>query len=73
MFGVAMRWMSKRQVVITFFTMKSDYMETTHACKEAIWIKRLCSNIIFDGDNITIYCDNQSVIYLVKNPTFHVR
>lgn len=47
-------------------------MVATHACKKAIFFKRLCSNIGFHVGQITISYDNQSVIFLVKNPTFHV-
>ena len=48
-------------------------MATTHACKEAIWIRRLCSDIGVDAGKITISCDSQSAIRLAKNPTFHTR
>lgn len=48
-------------------------MATTHACKESIWLRRLCSNIGFNVGKITICCDSQSVICLAKNPTFHAK
>ncbi|MDF3675398.1 Ty1/Copia family ribonuclease HI, partial [Enterobacter hormaechei] len=43
------------------------------ACKEAIWLKRLCSDVGVDAEQITIWCDSQSAICLAKNPTFHAR
>ncbi|KAH9314786.1 hypothetical protein KI387_023413, partial [Taxus chinensis] len=43
--GGAISWMSKRQAVVALSTTKAEYMATTHACKEAIWLKRLCSYI----------------------------
>lgn len=73
MFSGVINWMSKRQVVVSLSIIKEKYMEATHACKEVIWLKRLCSNIGFDAGQITIFCDSQSVISLVKNPTFHAR
>ena len=48
-------------------------MVATHACKEAIWIKRLYSDIEFKQGVVTIYSDSQSAICLVKNPTLHAR
>ena len=48
-------------------------MVATHACKEAIWIRRLCYNIGVDVGQITICFNSQSVNFLAKNPTFHAR
>jgi len=48
-------------------------MAATHARKEAIWLKRLCSDVGFNVGKITICCDNQSAICLAKNPNFHAR
>ena len=48
-------------------------MATTHACKEAIWLRRFCFDIGFDAGHITICCNSQIVIFLAKNPTFHAR
>lgn len=48
-------------------------MASTHACQEAIWLKHLYSDVGFDARQITILCDSQSVICLVKNPTYHAK
>jgi hypothetical protein len=45
LFGGAISWMSKRQVVVALSTTEAEYMEATHASKEAIWLQRLCSSI----------------------------
>jgi hypothetical protein len=73
MFGGAISWMSKRQPVVALSTTEAEYMAATHACKEAIWLRRLCSDIGVDAGKITISCDSQSAICLAKNPTFHAR
>ena len=65
--------MSKRQAVIALSTIEAEYMEATHACKEAIWLKRLCLDIEFKQGVVTIYSDSQSAINLAKNLTFHAR
>ena len=47
LFDGAINWMRKRQVVVALSTTEVEYMVATHACKEAIWLKRLCSDIEF--------------------------
>jgi hypothetical protein len=48
-------------------------MASTRACQEAVWLKRLCSDVGYDAGKITIFCDSRSAICLAKNPTFHAR
>ena len=45
--GGVISWMSKRQAVVALSTTEAEYMVATHACKESIWLKRLCSDIEF--------------------------
>ena len=59
--------------MVALSTTEAEYMVATHACKEAIWIKILCSDVGVDAGQITIYFDSQSTIFLAKNPTFHAR
>ena len=47
-------------------------MAATHASKEAVWLQRLCSSMGVQGA-IRIDCDNQSAIFLAKNPAYHSR
>eukprot|EP01018_Ginkgo_biloba_P030830 Gb_14961 [translate_table: standard] len=71
LFGGAVSWMSKRQAVVALSTTEAKYMATTHACKKAIWLMRLNSDVGLSQRAITVQCDNQSAICLAKNPTFH--
>lgn len=36
-----------------------------------LWIHRFLGEIGIKQDKYVLYCDSQSVIHLVKNPTFH--
>ena len=63
--------MSKRQAVVAFSTTEVEYMEATHASKEAIWLQRLCSSIGLVQQELRLDCDNQSAIFLAKNPAYH--
>ena len=73
LFGGAVSWMSKRQVSVALSSTEVEYMEATHACKEFVWLQRLCSDIGFMQKATRIDCDSQSAIYLAKNPTFYAR
>jgi hypothetical protein len=46
-------------------------MEATHGRKEAVWMQRLCSGIMFEKKAMKISCDSQSTIFMAKNPTYH--
>jgi hypothetical protein len=61
----------KRQSVVALSTTKVEYMATTHASKEAVWLQRLCSSIGLVQQVVRIDCDSQSAIFLAKNPTYH--
>ena len=42
LFGGAISWMSKKQAVVALSTTKVEYMATTHASKEDVWLQILC-------------------------------
>ena len=63
--------MSKRQSVVALSTTEAEYMVSTHASKEAIWLQRLCSSMGLVQQAIRIDCDSQSPIFLAKNPAYH--
>ncbi|XP_059078210.1 secreted RxLR effector protein 161-like [Cryptomeria japonica] len=71
--GGAISWMRKQQVVVTLSTTETEYMTTTHAYQEVVWLKRLCYAVEFNAGHISICYDSQSAICLAKNPTFHAR
>jgi hypothetical protein len=71
LFGGAIRWMRKRQVVVALSTTEDEYMAATHASKEAVWLQILCSGIGLVQQAIRIDCDSQSAIFMAKNPTHY--
>eukprot|EP00253_Pinus_taeda_P014285 PITA_14285 len=71
LFGGAVSWMSKKQFVVALSTTEAEYMATTHASKEAVWLQRLCSSMGLVQGAIRIDCDSQSAIFLAKDPTYH--
>jgi hypothetical protein len=71
LFGGAISWMSKRQVVVALSTTKVEYMAATHASKEEVWLQILCSGIGLVQQAVRIECESQSAIFLAKNPAYH--
>jgi hypothetical protein len=71
LFGGAISWMSKRQSVATLSTTEVEYMVSTHARKEVVWLQILCSGIGLVQQVVRIDCESQSAIFLAKNPTYH--
>jgi hypothetical protein len=45
LFGGAIYCMSKRQDIVALSTTKVEYMVSTHASKEELWLQRLFSGI----------------------------
>ena len=65
---------SRKQGSIAQSTTEAEYIAASDACKEAVWIRKLLSDL-FGGklDSTIIHCDNQSCIKLLENPVFHDR
>ncbi|KAH9797006.1 hypothetical protein KPL71_005721 [Citrus sinensis] len=66
-------WRSILQSTIALSTTEAEYMAATEAVKEAIWLKGLLGDLGVIQENIAVFCDNQSAIFLAKNQTYHAR
>jgi hypothetical protein len=72
-------WTSKKQQTIALSTCESEYYALAEGGKEAIHLNRLLWEFSnqrpFDEhaklDPVTLYCDNQSTIFVSKNPAEH--
>ena len=58
LFGGAISWMRKKQVVVALLTTEVEYMVATHVSKEVVWLQRLCSEIGFKQQAVRIDCDS---------------
>ena len=55
---------------------EAEYITCSEGAKEAIWIRRLFSELLTihpPSTPILLYADNQSAVQLVKNNRFHER
>ena len=73
LFGGVVSWLSRRQSIIALLTTKVEYIASTHARKEVVWLKRLCSNIRLKQQTVRLDCDSQSEIFLAKNHVYNSR
>ncbi|GJT82694.1 retrovirus-related pol polyprotein from transposon TNT 1-94 [Tanacetum coccineum] len=69
--GGTVSWVSKLQSVVTMSTTEAEYVAAAQASKEAVWLKMLLDELSHEQEKITLFCDNQSALYLARNPTFH--
>ncbi|GJR47309.1 retrovirus-related pol polyprotein from transposon TNT 1-94 [Tanacetum coccineum] len=71
LFGRRVSWISKLQSVVAMSTIEEEYVAVAQANKEAVWLKMLLEELGQEQEKITLFCDNQSVLYLERNPIFH--
>ncbi|GJT06832.1 retrovirus-related pol polyprotein from transposon TNT 1-94 [Tanacetum coccineum] len=69
--GGTVSWVSKMQSVVAMSTTEAKYVAAAQASKEAIWLKMLLEELGYEQEKITLFCDNQSALYLARNPAFH--
>ena len=72
--GGAVSWQSRKQELVTLSTAEAEYVATTHAAKEAIWLRRLIFELFpISPSPTTLYCDNQAAIKLAIEDNYHAR
>ncbi|CAK1595011.1 unnamed protein product [Parnassius mnemosyne] len=63
----------RKQQTVALSSTEAEYMAIAEACKEAIYLKNLSSDIIGCNYTVIIYNDNQGAQKLTENPLFHKR
>ncbi|GFY85496.1 molybdenum cofactor sulfurase family protein [Actinidia rufa] len=67
-------WCFKKQKSIALSSAEVGYIAATDAACEAIWLRRMLSDLEQSQQQPTIiHCDNMSAIAMTKNPVFHAR
>ncbi|KAL6322893.1 hypothetical protein AAG906_021027 [Vitis piasezkii] len=59
--------------MVALSTTQVEYILVVEGFKEVLWLKGLTNELGINNLNLTIYCDSQSAIHLMKNPTLHER
>jgi hypothetical protein len=72
--GGAVSWSSKKQELVTLSTTEAEYVAQTHAAKEAVWLRRLISEIFGPIETpTTLLSDSKSAIALANDGHYHAR
>jgi hypothetical protein len=61
-------WISKTQTVVALSTLEAEYIACSSATREAIWLRRLASDITTkDSEPTQIGCDNQGALKVLDS------
>lgn len=72
--GAAISWKSRRQDCVSKSTSEAEYVSSSEASSEAIWLRNLCMELkIIPETSVEMFCDNKSAIELAKNGNFSAR
>jgi transposase InsO family protein len=67
-------WRSRKQSVLVDSTTEAEYVATTQATKEIVWLRKILEDLQEKQLTSTpLLVDNTSTIQLAKNPIFHDR
>ena len=67
-------WFNRKQKSVSLSSAEVEYMATSQASCEALWLRKLMVELFGQELRPTIiHCDNQSCIMLPKNMVFHDR
>jgi hypothetical protein len=69
----AVSWKSKRQESVALSSTEAEFMASTAACKEVMWMKDFLGELGFQQGTVRMFSDNQSSIKVMKNPVGHSR
>jgi len=74
MAGGAVSWLSKKPATVALSTAEAEYIALSSITQEAVWIRRLLSDInsVLVGPTV-IMEDNQGAIAIANNPVAHSR
>ena len=69
-----MTWRSKKQDGVSRSSAEAECRAMAQTTCEMLWLKHLLEDLGFAQKvHMPMYCDNQSAIYIAKNPVFHDR
>lgn len=71
--GGAVSWLSKKQPVVALSTSEAEYVALSSAAQEAVWLRRMLTELGASPECVILMEDNQSAIALAKNPVSHAR
>nr|GEX06779.1 hypothetical protein [Tanacetum cinerariifolium] len=64
-------WQCKKQNIVATSTNETEYVAAANYCGHVLWIQNQMLDYGFNFMNTKIYIDNESIIYIIKNPVYH--
>ncbi|GJX52700.1 putative ribonuclease H-like domain-containing protein [Tanacetum coccineum] len=64
-------WQCKKQIVVANFTTEAEYIAASNCSGHVLWIQNQLMDYGYNSMQTKIHIDNESTIYIVKNPVFH--
>jgi hypothetical protein len=71
--GTAMCWVSKFPKNVAISTTEAKYVVVTEVEKEMVWLQSFLDELGEKNEKGILHSDNQSAIFLAKNPAYHSR
>ena len=69
--GITISWASNLQKIVTLSTTEAEYVVSTEAGKEMIWLHGFLDELRKKQEMSILHNDSQSAIFLAKNSAFH--
>jgi hypothetical protein len=66
-------WCSRKQSFVALSTTEAEYIALSVAVREAVWLRKILTDLFDHEMDPIIHCDNQSCVKLSENPVFHDR
>ena len=69
--GAPVTWLSKRQPTVTLSSAEAEYMCAAIAASEVLHLRQMLRELSITTSTwpTTVYCDSQSAMHMIKNPT----
>ncbi|CAN1753617.1 Retrovirus-related Pol polyprotein from transposon TNT 1-94 [Linum perenne] len=72
--GNLVTWRSKKQAVVSRSSAEAEFRALAQGICEGIWLRRVLDELKMEHARpVTLLCDNQAAISIVKNPVHHDR
>ncbi|GJY59689.1 putative ribonuclease H-like domain-containing protein, partial [Tanacetum coccineum] len=66
-------WQCKKQTVVANSTTEAKYVAASNCYGQVLWIQNQLFDYGYNFMNTKIFINNESTIYIVKNPVFHLK
>jgi hypothetical protein len=66
-------WSSKKQNSVALSTVKAEYVAAGSCCAQLLWTRQTLKDYGYTMNQVSLLCDNESIIKITYNPCEHSR